>query len=242
MKKLFPSKLFVLGILSLVAFVAFAKQDKVVQIFRNGEVIQEYAVSEIDYIEVNDLNFTGIGTINGHDYVDMGLPSGLKWATCNVGASVPTEYGGYFAWGETNPKLTYTVDNSLMHDKEDVGDISGDSTYDAARANWGGSWRMPSISEMMELVHDCQWIWTVKGEISGYEVIGPNGQSIFFPAAGYYIEGSLLETAGSYGACWSSMPWDGTIFAYCLFFNSGGTFDVGWDYRYRGLSVRPVSN
>ena len=96
--------------------------------------------------------------IAGHEYVDLGLPSGLKWATCNVGAEKPEDYGDYFAWGEIETKSEYTESNSLTHGKQ-MDDISGDVQYDVAAANWGDSWRMPTKDEMIELVSNCEWEW-----------------------------------------------------------------------------------
>ncbi|MDE6294596.1 MAG: DUF1566 domain-containing protein, partial [Muribaculaceae bacterium] len=153
-----------------------------------------------------------------------------------VGASSPTEYGDYFAWGEIEPKSSYTEDNCSTYNM-DIGQISGNVNYDAARANWGGTWRMPSNTEMEELLY-CTWTWTSKSGIKGYVVKGPNGNEIFLPAAGY-SKGTTLMGAGSYGCYWSSMPddaWD----AYELYFNSGGR-RMHYTYRSDGLSVRPVS-
>ena len=178
---------------------------------------------------------------NGHEYVDLGLPSGLKWATCNVGASSPEKYGYYFAWGETAPKAEYTVENSIAYG-EDMNDISGNPQYDAARANWGGSWRMPTEDEMEELVTHCEWGWTQVKGVSGCKVIGPNGRSIFLPAAGYR-RGSSLYDAGSGGLCWSSTPcggnWlDGSSYSIRFYSNHLITNYNGRDF---GVSVRPVS-
>ena len=86
--------------------------------------------------------------INGHEYVDLGLPSGLKWATCNVGANTPEEYGNYYAWGEIVPKTDYSDENCATLGKQ-LSDISGNANYDAATANWGASWRMPTKEEIM---------------------------------------------------------------------------------------------
>lgn len=178
--------------------------------------------------------------INGHEYVDLGLPSGLKWATCNVGASKPEEYGYYFAWGETAHKTEYTGGNSIFG--HEMNDISGNPQYDAARANWGGSWRMPREYEMEELLDYCEWEWTQKNGVNGYKVIGRNGKIIFLPAAGYR-DGSSLYYAGSDGYYWSSTPNDyyGDKCAYSLNFDSGNqdTYD-DWHSRLYGLSVRPV--
>lgn len=100
--------------------------------------------------------------INGHEYVDLGLPSGLKWATCNVGANSPSEYGDYYAWGETTTKTSYTYENSKTYNKK-IGDIGGNASYDAARANWGGTWRMPTKEEFDELLNKCTCTWTTQG-------------------------------------------------------------------------------
>ncbi len=140
------------------------------------------------------------GTVNGHEYVDLGLS--VKWATCNVGASSVSDYGDYYAWGETETKSNYDEDNSVMLGK-DSGDISGNADYDAARANWGGAWRLPTEAEIRELVDKCQWEWTTIEGHSGYKVTGPNGNSIFLPAAGCRY-GALLINAGKYGNYWIS--------------------------------------
>ena len=181
------------------------------------------------------------GYISGHGYVDLGLPSGLKWATCNVGASSPEDYGDYFAWGETSPKAEYTWENSVTYG-EQMSDISGNAQYDAATANWGGSWRMPTKEQMEELVEHCEWEWTQVNEVNGAKVIGPNGSSIFLPAAGYRL-GSSLFNDGDYGYFWSSTPGDDyyDYGAYRLYFDNGGV-NVDWYYdRGNGLTVRPIT-
>ena len=197
------------------------------------------------------------GTINGHEWVDLGLPSGLKWATCNVGANKPGNEGSYFAWGETTTKYNYgwstyrycsddsgytftkyntksyygTVDNRTLLEMSD----------DAARANWGGSWRMPTDAEWTELRNNCNWTWTTQDGKNGYRVTSrTNGNSIFLPAAGGRNEGSL-SGAGSYGDYWSSSLISvGPYYAWNVYFNSGGVYR-GDFYRCYGQSVRPVS-
>ena len=177
------------------------------------------------------------GTINGHDYVDLGLS--VKWATCNVGASQPHGYGNYYAWGETTTKSEYTEENSRTYGKN-MSDIIGNSSYDAARANWGGSWRLPTQREMVELVNICTWTWTTQSGVNGYKVTGPNGNSIFLPAAGY-CDGSSRFYVGESVQYWSSRPYEGdTGYASQLYFNSGGR-GVSWRGRNYGLTVRPVS-
>ena len=178
--------------------------------------------------------------INGHEYVDLGLPSGLKWATCNVGANKPEDYGNYYAWGETSTKSSYTSDNSKTYD-EQMYDIKGNSQYDAARANWGGTWRLPTKAELEELNNKCTWNWTTQNGVKGYKVTGPNGNSIFLPAASYRY-GSSLYYAGEYGYFWSSTPDESSsIFAYFLYFNSSKHYVGSLHTRSDGRSVRPVS-
>lgn len=172
----------------------------------------------------------------GHEWVDLGLS--VKWATCNVGASTPGDYGDYFAWGETSTKSSYTRDNSASIGKS-WGDICGDSNRDAATANWGGSWRMPTKAEFQELVDKCTWTWTNQNGKNGYKVTGPNGNSIFLPASGYRYGGTLYLD-GEYGRYWSSSPDESsTDRAYNLYFG-GGYRGVDWGGRGYGRSVRPV--
>ena len=197
---------------------------------------------------------TGNGTLNGHEWVDLGLPSGLKWATCNVGASQPEEYGDYFAWGEVEPKDYYdwstykwcngSYDTQTKYCTDSYYGIVDNKTTlelsdDAANYNWGGGWRMPTTEEQDELYDNCSWEWTTQNGVYGRKVTGPNGNSIFLPAAGYR-NGSSLYGVGSGGLYWSSSlntfrPYG----AYYLFF---GSDSVDWDYYYRyyGFTVRPV--
>ena len=177
------------------------------------------------------------GSSNGYDWVDLGLS--VKWATCNVGASKPEDYGNYYAWGETNTKSSYTIDNSKTRGKS-MGDIKGNSNYDAARAKWGGKWRLPTKTEMQELINKCTWTWTTQNGVKGYKVTGPNGNSIFLPAAGCR-RGSSLYDAGSLGRFWSSSPSEGSGYsdAYYLDFGSGGHLMSNFG-RYYGLSVRSI--
>ena len=205
----------------------------------------------------NSGNNSATGTANGHEWVDLGLPSGLKWATCNVGATKPEEYGNYYAWGETTTKETYswatykwcngsddtltkyntngglgTVDNKTVLDLED----------DAARANWGGAWRMPTDGEWGELLDECTWEWknAYKATTAGYLVTSKiNGNSIFLPAAGYRYN-DVLDGAGNLGYCWSSSLYTGNpIGTWYVYFGSDSV-DRDFNSRYFGYSVRPV--
>ena len=193
---------------------------------------------------------------NGHEYIDLGLPSGIKWANMNVGASSPEDYGGYYAWGEIEEKSNYdwstykwcngsydtqtkyctsssygTVDNKTVLDPQD----------DVAHVKWGGTWRMPTKAEQDELRTNCTWSWTTQNGVNGYKVTGPNGNSIFLPAAGFRVDTGVYYR-GSYGLFWSSSLgiYYGSNGAYDLDFGSG---DYCWNdnLRYYGQSVRPVS-
>ena len=175
--------------------------------------------------------------INGHEYVDLGLS--VKWATCNVGASSPEDYGNYYAWGETKTKTRYTESNSKTYGKS-INDIKGNSQYDAARANWGGTWRLPTKAELAELKENCTWQWTTQNGVKGYKVTSKvNSNYIFLPAAGIR-DGSSLYYAGSNGYYWSSMPNDDDgFYAYGLYFHSSYHY-MDYDSRNYGRSVRPV--
>ncbi len=181
------------------------------------------------------------GKISGHEYVDLGLPSGTLWATCNVGASKPEEYGDYYAWGETETKKKYTERNSKTRGKE-INDIGGDPTYDVARKQWGGTWRLPTKAECLELIDNCKWEWIKQDDVDGYKISGINGNSVFLPAAGWR-SGALLEDKGD-TYYWCSSPSENTIRAYSLFFMRIGALYRGTSVipRNLGSSVRPVSD
>ena len=202
--------------------------------------VRAYATNEKGTAYGEEKSFTTASLINGHDWVDLGLPSGLKWATCNVGAIAPEGYGYYYAWGETAPKTSYEQSNYLIYGKV-MSDFSGDATYDAARANWGGTWRMPTKAEIGELNNNCTWTWTRQNGVKGYKVTGPNGNSIFLPAAGYYSGASLNGV--EYGYYWSSTPYESSPYpAYYLTFSGiANGRSVESSYRYRGHTIRPVS-
>ena len=205
------------------------------------------SVDSTDYISPAD------STENVHEYVDLGLS--VKWATCNVGASKPENYGDYFAWGETKPKSTYSWSTYkwCRGNRDNLTKYCTDSDYgtvdnkiqlelsdDAARANWGGSWRMPTHDEWTELREKCTWTWTTQNGVEGYKVTSKtNGRSIFLPAAGYRNDSSL-GYAGSDGYYWSSSLNTGNPYSarFVDFYSSV----VGWGYynRYYGQSVRPV--
>ena len=202
-------------------------------------------------------NTTNSGnSVETHEYVDLGLPSGTKWATCNVGASKPEEYGDYYAWGETETKNNYswstykwckgsenTMTKYCTHKM--FGTVDYKTTLapddDVAHVKWGGNWRMPTFDEINELDKKCKWQWTTLNGVNGYKVTGPNGNSIFLPAAGYRY-GSEVESRGSYGYYWSSsLDSDYSYGAYYLGFYSKAHDWYYHGYRYCGHTVRPVT-
>ena len=183
---------------------------------------------------------------NKHPHmIDLGLPSGTKWACCNIGAEKPEGYGGYYAWGETQTKSTYN-DDTYLYCKNDssyqsIGsDIAG-TQYDVAHMKWGGSWMMPSADQQEELISNCTYEWTtVNGVKGGKFTSKKNGASIFLPAAGYRWRG-YLSHAGSDSYYWSSSQYPSSAdYAFYLYFDWG---NARWNfiYRYYGHTVRPVS-
>ena len=206
--------------------------------------IKENETTECEVALVKVVLDGASGAKNNHGYVDLGLPSGLLWATCNVGASKPEEYGDYYAWGEVNTKSGYITGNCKTEGKS-LSDISGNPAYDVARAKWGGKWRMPTDDEFKELIDNCKWERTTINGKNGYKVTSKkNGNTIFLPAAGYRY-GTSLDYAGYEGYYWSSTPtWsltpDDAYNAYGLWFD-GHHYNRRTNYRYLGRSVRPVS-
>ena len=218
--------------------------------WKDGKYIQR-SVSEVDSITFS----LPESPEKEYKYVDLGLPSGTLWADRNVGADSPEAYGDYFAWGETSTKSTYnwstyklckgdydtmtkyctkssygTVDNKTVLDLED----------DAAYVNMGKEWRMPTHDELNELRTKCTWRWTTQNGKKGYKVTGPNGNSIFLPAAGYRYDSDLSD-AGSIGYYWSASLNAGLpLNAWFLYFYSS---DYGTDYlsRIYGFTVRAVA-
>lgn len=177
--------------------------------------------------------------------IDLGLPSGTKWASCNVGASKPEEYGSYYAWGETEEKEVYNWSTYIHCDGtydtcHDLGsDISG-TQYDVAHIKWGGNWCMPTLDDIKELYDNCTSEWTTLNGVNGRKFTSKiNGNSIFLPFAGYRWVGGLGRAGGS-GDYWSSAqnP-DYSGDAYGLYFDSGYA-NWGNYSRYNGRTVRPV--
>lgn len=187
---------------------------------------------------------------NGHEYVDLALPSGLKWATCNVGATSPELSGTYFAWGEAHFKAYFSSDtykwsidgsDSNFSKYTPIDDKTTlDAADDAAAVNWGGNWRMPTSREFQELLSNCQREWTTVNGLSGCKFTSSqNGKSIFLPACGYR-EGADLNDLGDYGYYRSASFYLIGNSVPSLYLNPGNTDVIYQIYRYCGESVRAV--
>lgn len=224
-------------------------------------------MEEDKLIVFTDEDFTVSGENQGHGYVDLGLPSGLKWATCNIGAKSPEESGDYFAWGETAPKERYCEYNYDFYaefdeddyewDAEEEGTLYHSTEYedddavlepadDAATRNWGEGWRMPTYEECEELLQHCEITWGEYKGVKGKKVKGPNGNGMFIPASGFYDEDGLLAV-GEVGGFWSSTSWFandrcgywGYYHAWVLYLTEKDTVLDYFD-RSAGYLVRPV--
>ncbi|MBO5886911.1 MAG: hypothetical protein J6Q60_02680 [Bacteroidaceae bacterium] len=241
--------LFLIGLQSALA--------QTLKLYLSDKKVVEYSVEKVDslvFTEDTD------NTSESHEYVDLGLPSGTLWATCNVGANSPEEYGDYFAWGETEPKNDYSWStykycrdaydritkyctssydgyNAIVDNKTEL-----EAMDDAATANWGSDWQMPSKEQFDELLNSSYTTttWTALNGVYGYEITSnSNGNSIFLPAGGR-CEGESLHNTGSDGYYWSRTLSTGisSDANYLDFYFSG--IDISINYRYRGLSIRPV--
>ena len=231
--------------------------------YQRGDVDQDGRVNIsdvtclIDYLLKGSWPEDPVTPPNTHEWVDLGLPSGTLWATCNVGANNPEEYGSYFAWGETSPKEVYSeetykwcngsdrtmtkycTNSSYGYNGFTDGKTELDPEDDAAWVNWGPQWRMPTMEQQKELDNNCSWTWTKRNGVYGQLGTGPNGNTIFLPAAGnHWLE--YFNYAGSTGYYWSRTLRSINYQAYYMYFNSGG---VSWNYyatRSDGLTVRAV--
>ena len=213
-------------------------------------------VTAADITALYDYLLGNVPEVN-YEWVDLGLPSGTLWATMNVGASSPEDYGDYFAWGETEPKEWYAwsnykwcngTENTLTKyctknsfgyngfvDNKSELDIEDDPAY----VNWGPEWRMPSLEQIEELHDNCTLVWTKLNGVKGRLFTASNGASLFLPAAGFRWEGTLYSTDYS-GYYWSrTLDITAPYYTYCIYFNSGVVYWDGSNREY-GYSVRAV--
>ena len=235
--------------------IATVSEDGVVTAVSAGNAV--ITVMTVDGGYTADCTVTVKYTAQLPEAIDLGLPSGLKWASFNLGATKPEGYGDYFAWGETEPKDNYSwsaykwcmgneytitkycddsefgyngfTDNKIILDPED----------DAAAVALGGSWRTPTEEELRELLKNCTWTGTSQNGINGKLVTGPNGNSIFLPAAGVRY-GTSLPYVGWWGAFLSSSHQCGPSYACYMYFDDSDYAEIDYEDRYLGRSVRPV--
>ena len=196
-----------------------------------------------DITSTNSVSISGPnGYINNHGYIDLGLS--VKWANMNVGAHQESDYGAYYAFGETESKKKYNFDSYKynidgLHCR-DLGEDISKTKYDVAYMKWGGSWRMPSQEEWNELFNKCKWKWTTYNGHKGYLITGPNANKLFLPASGGY-ESTLLDGIDKEGFYWqsdnSNMDWGWTC---GVFFNSSKKYTSYKLEVQKGYTVRPV--
>ena len=225
---------------------------------QNGSLVRVYSNADQDVIVVSIRGTAGQPADDNHDWVDLGLPSGTLWATCNVGANAPEEYGDYFAWGEISPKdyyawstykwcngyhttmTKYCTNSSYGYNGFTDGKTELDPEDDAAHVNWGPSWRMPTTEQQRELYEKCSSTWTTLNGVSGHLFTGPNGNTLFLPAAGRMTAAGFCY-AGSWGYYWSRTLYSYAPYrAYDLFFFSGGLGLCDYNSRRGGHAVRAV--
>ena len=192
-------------------------------------------------------------THKGHDYVDLGLPSGTLWATCNVGASQPEGFGNYYSWGETRTKTVYGWENykqsngankltkyctdSQYGNNSFTDRLTNLQTSDDPAASWGNGWHSPTKAQWEELLNNTTNSWTTRRGVQGFLFTARNGRQLFLPAAGCRNNSELISPGGHY---WSSSLYiDTPVYAWEFVFDSSDSF-VAANYRYNGLSVRPV--
>ena len=244
------SLLFIVLLLMLASFTAGME-------YQRGDVDQNGQVNIADVTCLIDYLMTGVWPDDPvpeeHEYVDLGLPSGTLWATMNIGANAPEEYGDYFAWGEIEPKEVYDwttykwcegAESTLTKycSKSEYGTVDTltelEPEDDAAYVNWGPEWCMPTQAQQEELVDKCTWTWTTMNDVLGFEVTGPNGNTIFLPSGSSWSGDSQPSYSG-YGNYWSrTLLWGGPNNARAMYFGSLPWYY--WSSRYLGYSVRAV--
>lgn len=237
-------KKLILSAICLMAVAALNAQTVNVH-FKNGQVIN-YNSDNVDFVDFSAK--APDPTLTAGEVVDLGLS--VYWASCNLGASKPEEYGDYYAWGETSPKANYTEStysyyNSSTTEYMDIGSEISGTEYDAAHVNLGGDWRMPTKAEMQELINKCTWEWTQIEGVNGYKVTGPSGNSIFLPAAGRKTSYTINDASNASIdlTYWTSTLSSSKAKPYYLYGNSGTkSINTGMVILiYSGMSIRPVT-
>ena len=249
----------IVGFMSMFCACCFAQTPDQMVVEKNDGTLVEFSVEEVNRVYIKE------GSAPEMDYVDLGLPSGLQWATCNLGASKPEEYGDYYGWGCTEPYAegddvdwplyfqkiggTGTVWDDCGTSKDPLQEyvypnnksIAG-TKWDAARKKLGGKWRMPTQDEFNELLNNCTCSWTTLNGVNGYKVVSKKDTSkyIFLPAAGGRYGISLLS-AGLDGYYWGATPSSNYAGYACYLGFYSSEHGVSLSCRLNGFPVRPVT-
>lgn len=225
----------------IAAFVASMSGQTVNVHFKNGQVI-EYPSGNVDYVDFSAK--PSDPTVTAGQVVDLGLS--VYWASCNLGAEKPEEYGDYYAWGETKTKNNFHSSRYSFYDanKDEYINIGNDicgTQYDAATVNLGGDWQMPTMAEIDELINNCNWEWSQINNVNGYKVIGKNGNSIFLPSSGMYANSStrIYDKKKEGVKLWTGES-KSAEHAEAFYSNNNGPGKSGVG-RQDGLCIRPVT-
>ena len=238
-KKIFIAAALLMRGLQLCAQGIVVNKTDGTKVYYPAEEVE--SVAAYGYGEELVSSFTACPDTNHPHIIDLGLPSGTKWACCNVGATAPEQYGDYFAWGETKTKsvfnwATYQYGTSSDNVYNIGSDITG-TQYDTATTNWDAPWCMPSLTQIQELLNNTTSEWTTQNRVNGLKFTGQNGGTIFLPAAGFASD-KVVTNPNLQGEYWSSTLGESSpSYAYGLSISRYSTYDSG---RCVGRSIRPV--
>lgn len=235
-------------IIILLLLLSMGISDSIAQRHKKSKSIPKQPFAMIDSLTV-DIQPKAIverhaddpitGKHHGHEWVDLGLPSGVRWATCNYRAARPQQAGEYYGWGDSTPRCEYSRDVSKSHGV-DTGDISNNLAYDEVRRVWGRGWRMPTIADFQELIDNCDYMFTQYGDSYGAIFMSrTNGQFIFLPLTGYKENWDFMD-ASIEGLYWTSTPHSEAFNDAHIFRFNATTSGYGWAQRHLGLCIRPV--
>ena len=223
-------------IISAIVLCSFTSWSQTMNIhYKNGQKV-EFNMDNIELIEFTETQQNNT-QVSSEKAVDLGLS--VKWASCNVGATSPEQYGDLYAWGETETKDKFTRDNYIYYNAETMvytflGKDIGGTEFDAARKAWGGKWRMPTYDEMYELRMKCEWEWTRFNNKNGFKATGPNGNSIFIP---------IEERTGYWSSTMNDITTESNAEAFIISFNysiSPKNYPRTYSERKNGYYIRPV--
>lgn len=247
-----------ISLLAVICCVLAINAQEIMKVHVADGTVKTYNIEDVDSVVFNTPYDNE--QYNNHEFVDLGLPSGLKWATCNIGANAPEEYGNYYAWGETEPKDDYrgnkyfaddysTTDRLLKYNvNPQQGDVDNktvlDPEDDVAHVVWGGTWRMPTDEEHRELRLKCQWENTTLNGVKVTKITGPNGNCIYLPYTGRRMYAMTLsaDTEGYYWTSSLKVDGGGSLDDYCSYAEYFTVpYALGSMSRSMGAAVRPVT-